>query len=139
MAVLATSPTDLHSESVRSLYNQLTVRLRDASHLQGVGGALLWDQEVMMPSKAAPVRAQQVAKASAALNSKAAGAWTAARKDLDFSKFAPFLEEQVRTLRQKVAYRMKGGVCEDARKINEKARVSLGLTEADECYKGYYQ
>ncbi|KAG0215007.1 hypothetical protein BGX33_001622 [Mortierella sp. NVP41] len=175
MAVLATSPTDLHSESVRSLYNQLTVRLRDASHLQGVGGALLWDQEVMMPSKAAPVRAQQmavlvgllhdmqispvlgslleelehrqsyrglverVAKASAALNSKAAGAWTAARKDLDFSKFAPFLEEQVKTLRQKVAYRMKGGVCEDARKINEKARVRLGLSEADECYNGYYQ
>ncbi|KAF9083104.1 hypothetical protein BGX29_003382 [Mortierella sp. GBA35] len=135
MAVLATSPTDLHSESVRSLYNQLTVRLRDASHLQGVGGILLWDQEVMMPSKAAPVRAQQVAKASAALNSKAAGAWTAARKDLDFSKFAPFLEEQVKTLRQ----RMKGGVCEDARKINEKARVRLGLSEADECYNGYYQ
>ncbi|KAF9403985.1 hypothetical protein BGZ94_004430 [Podila epigama] len=34
---------------------------------------------------------------------------------------------------------MKGGVCEEARKINEKARASLGLSETDECYKGYYQ
>lgn len=81
----------------------------------------------------------ELVKANAALNSKAVGAWVEARKESDFSKFAPFLEDQVKILRQKVTYKMKGGVCEEARKINEKARASLGLTEADECYKGYYQ
>lgn len=81
----------------------------------------------------------ELVKANAALNSKSVGAWVEARKESDFSKFAPFLQDQINILRQKVAYKMKGGVCEEARKINEKARASLGLTEADECYKGYYQ
>ncbi|KAG0067701.1 hypothetical protein BGZ90_000879, partial [Linnemannia elongata] len=81
----------------------------------------------------------ELVKANAALNSKSVGAWVEARKESDFSKFAPFLQDQVNILRQKVSYKMKGGVCEEARKINEKARASLGLTEADECYKGYYQ
>lgn len=80
-----------------------------------------------------------IVKAIAALNSKAVIAWVEARKESDFSKFAPYLQEQVDILRRKVAYMIKGGVCEEARKINEKARASLGLTEADECYKGYYQ
>ncbi|KAF9546724.1 hypothetical protein EC957_009484 [Mortierella hygrophila] len=197
MTVLAKSSTELRSESVRSLYDQLTARLKDLNHLNGISGLLQWDQEVMMPSKAAASRADQLStlagvshemqtsstlgslleeleqrqdlsaelnpyelanirlsrktykeetllpvelvKANAALNSKSVGAWVEARKESDFSKFAPFLQDQVNILRQKVAYKMKGGVCEEARKINEKARASLGLTETDECYKGYYQ
>ncbi|KAH7051805.1 putative carboxypeptidase [Linnemannia elongata] len=197
MTVLAKSSTELRSESVRSLYDQLTARLKDLNHLNGISGLLQWDQEVMMPSKAAASRAEQLStlagvshemqtssvlgslleeleqrqdlsaelnpyelanirlsrktykeetllpvelvKANAALNSKSVGAWVEARKESDFSKFAPFLQDQVNILRQKVSYKMKGGVCEEARKINEKARASLGLTEADECYKGYYQ
>ncbi|KAG0302995.1 hypothetical protein BGZ99_002848, partial [Dissophora globulifera] len=39
----------------------------------------------------------------------------------------------------KVAYKIKGGVCEEARRINDKARASQGLKAEDECYKGYYQ
>ncbi|KAF9139520.1 hypothetical protein BG015_002000 [Linnemannia schmuckeri] len=197
MTVLAKSSTELRSESVRSLYDQLTARLKDLNHLNGISGLLQWDQEVMMPSKAAASRAEQLStlagvshemqtssvlgslleeleqrqdlsaelnpyelanirlsrktykeetllpvelvKANASLNSKSVGAWVEARKESDFSKFAPYLQDQVNILRQKVAYKMKGGVCEEARKINEKARASLGLTEADECYKGYYQ
>ncbi|KAK3831354.1 MAG: putative carboxypeptidase [Linnemannia elongata] len=197
MTVLAKSSTELRSESVRSLYDQLSARLKDLNHLNGISGLLQWDQEVMMPSKAAASRAEQLStlagvshemqtssvlgslleeleqrqdlsaelnpyelanirlsrktykeetllpvelvKANAALNSKSVGAWVEARKESDFSKFAPFLQDQINILRQKVAYKMKGGVCEEARKINEKARASLGLTEADECYKGYYQ
>ncbi|KAF9908746.1 hypothetical protein EC991_009556 [Linnemannia zychae] len=197
MTVLAKSSTELRSESVRSLYDQLSARLKDLNHLNGISGLLQWDQEVMMPSKAAASRAEQLStlagvshemqtspvlgslleefeqrqelsaelnpyelanirlarktykeetllpvelvKANAALNSKSVGAWVEARKESDFSKFAPYLEDQVKILRQKVSYKMKGGVCEEARKINEKARASLGLTEADECYKGYYQ
>jgi carboxypeptidase Taq len=81
----------------------------------------------------------EVAKASAALSSKSAAAWAAARKESDFSKFAPFLEEQIKLLRQSMGYKIRGGSKEEARKINEKARASLGLSETDECYKGYYQ
>ncbi|KAK3846124.1 MAG: putative carboxypeptidase [Linnemannia gamsii] len=197
MTVLAKSSTELRSESVRSLYDQLSARLKDLNHLNGISGLLQWDQEVMMPSKAADSRAEQLStlagvshdmqtspvlgsileefeqrqelsaelnpfelanirlarktykeetllpvelvKANAALNSKSVGAWVEARKESDYSKFAPFLEDQIKILRQKVSYKMKGGVCEEARKINEKARASLGLTESDECYKGYYQ
>ncbi|KAG0295323.1 hypothetical protein BGZ96_011995 [Linnemannia gamsii] len=200
MTVPAKSAADLRSESVRSLYDQLIIHLKDLTHLNGISGILRWDQEVMMPKKAAGVRATQlstlagvkhekktspvlgalldelkrrrnsgelsavlnpyelanirlaqqdykeetvlpseIVKAIAALNSKAVVAWVEARKESDFSKFAPYLEDQVKILRQKVTYMIHGGVCEEARKINEKARTSLGLTEADECYKGYYQ
>lgn len=90
-----------------------------------------YKEETVLPS--------EIVKAIAALNSKAVVAWVEARKESDFSKFAPYLEDQVKILRQKVAYMIQGGVCEEARKINEKARTSLGLTETDECYKGYYQ
>ncbi|KAF9934099.1 hypothetical protein FBU30_003380 [Linnemannia zychae] len=197
MTVLAKSSAELRTESVRSLYDQLTARLKDLNHLNGISGLLQWDQEVMMPSKAAAARAEQLStlagvshemqtspvlgslleeleqrqdlatelnpyelanirlsrktykeetllpvelvKANAALNSRSVAAWVEARKESDFSKFAPFLEDQIKILRQKVGYKIKGGVCEEARRINEKARTSLGLTEADECYKGYYQ
>lgn len=60
MTVLAKSSTELRSESVRSLYDQLTARLKDLNHLNGIAGLLNWDQEVMMPSKAAASRADQV-------------------------------------------------------------------------------
>jgi Zn-dependent M32 family carboxypeptidase len=50
----------LKSESVRSLYDQLIVRLKDLTHLNGISGILQWDQEVMMPKKAARARAAQV-------------------------------------------------------------------------------
>ncbi|KAF9121148.1 hypothetical protein BGW39_010824 [Mortierella sp. 14UC] len=200
MTVSTASPADLRSESVRSLYNQLMARCKDISHINGIGGILHWDQEVMMPPKAASVRAEQmsvlvglmhdlqtssvhgalldelehrkatedlsavlnpyelanirlarktykeetlvpveIAKASAAHNSKSVAAWTAARKESDFSKFAPFLEEQVKLTRQSIGYKIRGGTNEEARRINEKARASLGLSETDECYKGYYQ
>ncbi|KAG0343579.1 hypothetical protein BG004_005200 [Podila humilis] len=201
MTVLAKNTTELSAETVRSLYEQLIVRTKEISHLQGIAGLLGWDQEVMMPSNAAGSRANQMSalagvvhaketdlalgsileelekrqsiqdlstelnpfelanirlsrktykeeallpselvQASAALTSKAIGAWAQARKESDYSKFAPYLEEQVELAREKVGYHMKGGVCEEARKINEKARAKLGLQgEADVCYKGYYQ
>ncbi|KAF9088085.1 hypothetical protein BGX23_007667 [Mortierella sp. AD031] len=200
MTVSASTSAELRSESVRALYDKVIVRREDITHISGIGGLLRWDQEVMMPSKAAAVRAEknstlmgvvhgmqiapelgaileeleyrqatedfsaifnpyelanirisrktykeetlipmENAKAGAALNSKAAAAWAEARKESDFAKFAPYLEERVKLLREAVGYKIRGGVAEDARKINEKARVSLGLTEADECYKGYYQ
>ncbi|KAG0210857.1 hypothetical protein BGX28_008824 [Mortierella sp. GBA30] len=200
MTVLAKTSTELSSESVRSLYNQLVVRVKEISHLQAVAGLTQWDQEVMMPPKAAAARADQLStlaglahdkqtspvlvsileelekrravddlsaelnpyelanirlshkavkeatllpselvKAIAALNSKSSQAWAEARKESNYAKFAPFLEDQIKTLREKVSYTIKGGVCEEARKINEKARASLGLKEGDECYKGYYQ
>ncbi|KAG0271222.1 hypothetical protein BGZ95_000975 [Linnemannia exigua] len=200
MTIPATTATDFRSESVRSLYDQLILHLKGLSHLKGINGILRWDQEVMMPKKAAAARAAQLStlaglthekktspilgalldeleyrittedlspalnpyelanirlarkdyqeetllptelvKNIAALNSKAVVAWVEARKESEFSKFAPFLEDQVKILRQKVAYKMKGGVCEDARLINQKARASLGLSDEDACYKGYYQ
>ncbi|KAI8596069.1 putative carboxypeptidase [Dissophora ornata] len=199
MTVLAkTTAEELSSQSVRSLYDQLAVRIKDLDTLRGVSGLLEWDQEVMMPPKAAEIRSQQLSvlaglshdaatspavgslldelngrqeelpielnpyelanirlanksfkeetclpaelvKANAALNSKAVGAWAEARKESDYSKFAPYLEQQITILRKKVGYTINGGVCEEARKINEKARASLGLKEGDECYKGYYQ
>ncbi|KAG0287081.1 hypothetical protein BGZ97_007200 [Linnemannia gamsii] len=200
MTVTTTTSADLRSESVRTLYDQVMARCKDIDHLNGIGGLLNWDQEVMMPPKATAVRSEQlsvlvgvlheiqtspvqgalldeleyrqqhedlsivlnpyelanirlarkaykeetlvpveVAKASAALSSKSAAAWAAARKESDFSKFAPFLEEQIKLLRQSMGYKIRGGSKEEARKINEKARASLGLSETDECYKGYYQ
>ncbi|KAF9277627.1 hypothetical protein BGZ68_009162 [Mortierella alpina] len=200
MTVLAKTSAELSTESVRSLYDQLIVRVKEISHLEAASGLLQWDQEVMMPPKAADSRADQVSalaglthglktapalgsileelekrqavqdlsaelnpyeianirlshkaikeatslpselvKTIASLNSKSCNAWAEARKESNFAKFAPFLEEQIRTLREKVAYKMKGGVCEEARKINEKARASLGLKDDDKCYKGYYQ
>ncbi|KAF9328343.1 hypothetical protein BG006_008462 [Podila minutissima] len=200
MTVLAKTTSELSSESVRSLYDQLVVKAKEISHLQGISGLLGWDQEVMMPTNSADSRANQLSalagvihaketssslgsileelekrqaaqdlstelnpyelanirlsrkaykaetllpselvQASASLTSKAVGAWAQARKESDYAKFAPYLEQQITLLRQKVGHHMKGGVCEEARKINEKARASLGLKEGDECYKGYYQ
>lgn len=60
MTVLANSSADLGSETVRSLFTQLSVLLKDISILQGVTRLLFWDQEVMMPAKAATIRAEQV-------------------------------------------------------------------------------
>ncbi|KAF9351632.1 hypothetical protein BGX26_010410 [Mortierella sp. AD094] len=200
MTALAKSSAELSSESARSLYDQLSVRIKDIVHLKGISGLLQWDQEVMMPPKAAAARATQssvlagltheaqtspvlgsileelekrkqtedlskvlnpyelaniriarhrykeetvlpaeLVKACAALDSAASGAWAQARKESDYSKFAPYLEEHVKLLRQKASYRLKSGVCEEARKINETARASLNLKEGEPCYKGYYQ
>ncbi|KAG0301116.1 hypothetical protein BGZ98_008609 [Dissophora globulifera] len=198
MTVLAkSSAADFSTASVRSLYDQFAARYKDLTTLLSVSGLLQWDQEVMMPPKAAAVRAQQMSvlaglnheagtspilgalleelhkredlakelnpyelanirlarksyqedtllpaelvKASAELNSTAVGAWVEARQQSDFSKFAPYLEQHVKLLREKVAYKIKGGVCEEARQINDKARASQGLKAEDECYKGYYQ
>ncbi|KAF9934101.1 hypothetical protein FBU30_003382 [Linnemannia zychae] len=201
MTVTATtSPADLRSESTRSLYDKVIARNKEITHLNGIHGLLHWDQEVMMPPKAADARSEQlsvlvgilhniqtapeygdildeleyrrtledfstlfnpyelanirmahrnykeetlvpveVAKASAALNSKSVAAWTAARKESDFSKFAPFLEEQIKITRQVIGYKIRGGANEEALRINQKARASLGLSDDQECYKGYYQ
>ncbi|KAF9999983.1 hypothetical protein BGZ65_004746 [Modicella reniformis] len=150
MTTLTKTSAELSSESVRSLYNKICTSLKDNSILQGVSALLGWDQEVMMPSKAADTRAQQaykeatalpseLVKESAALTSEAVAAWAEARKESDYSKFAPYLERQIKITRAKVAHRIKGGVCDEVRKINEKARASLNLKDTDECYKGYYQ
>ncbi|KAF9372865.1 hypothetical protein CPB97_000964 [Podila verticillata] len=37
------------------------------------------------------------------------------------------------------ALKIQGGICEEARLINEKARASLNLQLGDDCFKGYYQ
>ncbi|KAG0051886.1 hypothetical protein BGZ83_003213 [Gryganskiella cystojenkinii] len=200
MTVLAKSTAELSTESVRSLYEKLCVRLKEINHLQGIAGILQWDQEVMMPVKAADSRAEQLSvfagmaheletspilgsilqeledrqksqdlsselnayelanirlsrktykeetvypielvKASAALQSKASHAWIEARKESNYAKFAPYLQDQIDMLRKKVAYCMEAGLCEETRRINEKARASLGLKDGEECYKGYYQ
>ncbi|KAF9080640.1 hypothetical protein BGX29_005151, partial [Mortierella sp. GBA35] len=59
MTVASSFAADLRSESVRSLYDKLIARQKDINHINGIGGILHWDQEVMMPSKAAAVRAEQ--------------------------------------------------------------------------------
>jgi carboxypeptidase Taq len=82
---------------------------------------------------------KDVVREIASATAKANSAWKEAREASDFSKFAPFLEEQVKLARQSVGYKLNGGVCEEARKINQKARAALGLSDKDECYKGYYQ
>ncbi|KAG9071099.1 hypothetical protein KI688_008642 [Linnemannia hyalina] len=88
-------------------------------------------QETLVP--------KDVVRALATSTAKANGAWKEAREASDWSKFAPLLEEQVMLTRQKAAYMINGGVCEEARKINQKARAAQGLSDEDECYKGYYQ
>lgn len=60
MTVLAKTSAELSTESVRSLYDQLIVRVKEISHLEAASGLLQWDQEVMMPPKAADSRADQV-------------------------------------------------------------------------------
>ncbi|KAG0048561.1 hypothetical protein BGZ90_007589 [Linnemannia elongata] len=82
---------------------------------------------------------KDLVRAIAASTAKANCAWKEAREASDWSKFAPMLEEQVMLTRQNVAYLINGGVCEEARKINQKARAAQGLSDEDECYKGYYQ
>ncbi|KAF9292830.1 hypothetical protein BGZ88_006082 [Linnemannia elongata] len=82
---------------------------------------------------------KDLVRALATSTTKANCAWKEAREASDWSKFAPLLEEQVMLNRQKVAYMINGGVCEEARKINQKARAAQSLSDEDECYKGYYQ
>ncbi|KAF9344446.1 hypothetical protein BGX26_004355 [Mortierella sp. AD094] len=208
MTVLEETSQDPSKESIRSLYDQLRTHLEEIGNLQAILNILNWDQEVMMPPKAASARAEQAkyrssftmsslaalchrleaspelgrihdelekrqniqdlsielnpyelanirlsrkaykeeilypvefVKESVSLKSRAVEAWKEAREESNFSKFAPFFEDHIRILRLKVAYKMKGGMCEEARKINKKARASLNLNEDDECYKGYYE
>lgn len=54
----------------------------------------------------------ELVKVTAALNSKAVVAWAEARKESDFSKSAPLLEEQIKIQRQAASYKIKGGVSE---------------------------
>ena len=44
-----------------SAYEELLTRLKDIDLIRQIGGLLSWDQEVMMPPKAAPLRAEQLA------------------------------------------------------------------------------
>ena len=89
--------------------------------------------------KAATLVPKDIVQALMVANVKSTPAWKEAREKSDFSKFAPYLQDQVNILRQKVAYKIKGAMYEEARKTNEKARASLGLSDSDECFKGYYQ
>jgi carboxypeptidase Taq len=81
----------------------------------------------------------ELIKASSIAITKSSNAWKEARETSDFSKFAPSLEEQIRLLRQIVSYKMKGGIYEEAVRINKEARARLGLSDDDDCFKGYYQ
>ncbi|KAF9908749.1 hypothetical protein EC991_009559 [Linnemannia zychae] len=89
--------------------------------------------------KAGTLVPTELVKASSASVARSSNAWREARETSNFEKFAPCLEEQVRLLRETVTYKMKGGICEEAVRINKKARASLGLSNDDECFKGYYQ
>lgn len=89
--------------------------------------------------KEATVLTSEVVQAAAGLTARATGAWAQARKESNFSKFAPLLEEHIQLARHIAALKIRGGVCETARQINEKARASLNLQPGDECFKGYYQ
>ncbi|KAF9298199.1 hypothetical protein BGZ74_009496 [Mortierella antarctica] len=200
MTVLREPFTDHSSETAHSLYDKLCVHLKEIMQLQGIEGLLQWDQEAMMPPKAAAARANQssalagaihqkkiapalgallselehrhtltdlsadlnpyelanirlalkqwkeatvltseVVQAAAGLTARATGAWAQARKESNFSKFAPLLEEHIQLARHIAALKIRGGVCETARQINEKARASLNLQPGDECFKGHYQ
>ena len=44
-----------------SAYEELLTRLKDIDLIRQIGGLLSWDQEVLMPPKAAPLRAEQLA------------------------------------------------------------------------------
>ncbi|KAG0271225.1 hypothetical protein BGZ95_000978 [Linnemannia exigua] len=81
----------------------------------------------------------ELVKANTAAIARSSSAWKEARESSDFSKFAPFLEEQIRLIREIVSHKIKGNISEEAFQINKKARVSLGLSEEDECFQGYYQ
>lgn len=89
--------------------------------------------------KAAILVPKDIVQALAVAITKSTCAWKGAREESNFSQFAPYLQDQVNILRQRVAYMIKGDMYEEARKINEKARASLGLSGDDECFKGYYQ
>ena len=49
-----------------SAYDELLERLKDIDMIGQIGGLLGWDQEVLMPPKAAALRAEQLAWASKA-------------------------------------------------------------------------
>ena len=44
-----------------SAYEELLSRLKDIDLIRQIGSLLSWDQEVLMPPKAAPLRAEQLA------------------------------------------------------------------------------
>ena len=44
-----------------SAYEELLTRLKDIDLIRQIGSLLSWDQEVLMPPKAAPLRAEQLA------------------------------------------------------------------------------
>ena len=44
-----------------SAYEELLARLKDIDLIRQIGSLLSWDQEVMMPPQAAPLRAEQLA------------------------------------------------------------------------------
>lgn len=94
---------------------------------------------VLKQWKEATVLTPEVVQASVGLIARASGAWAQARKESDFSKFAPLLEEHIQLASRIAALKIQGGVCEEARLINEKDRASLNLQPGDECFKEYYQ
>ncbi|KAG0013325.1 hypothetical protein BGZ82_002178, partial [Podila clonocystis] len=170
MTVLREPSIDHSSETTRSLYSKLCVYLKEIMQLQGIEGLLQWDQETMMPPKAAAARANQssalagaihekkiapalgailselehrhtttdisadlnpyelanirlalkqwkeatvltseLVQTSAGLIARATGAWAQARKESNFSKFAPLLEEHVQLARRIAALKIRGG------------------------------
>ncbi|KAF9124649.1 hypothetical protein BGW39_007982 [Mortierella sp. 14UC] len=71
----------------------------------------------------------ELVEASSTATTKSVSAWEKVRETSDFSKFAPFLEEQIRLIRQTATYKMKGGICKEAIRINKKACASLILLD----------
>lgn len=69
MTVLGEPFIDHTFETARSLYSKLCVYLKEIMQLQGIEGLLQWDQETMMPPKAAAARANQVICTSVVLAS----------------------------------------------------------------------
>lgn len=61
-------------EPMSTEYEQLVAELRETATLASVAATLGWDQEVMMPAAAAPLRSQQAALLSALVHERRTGA-----------------------------------------------------------------
>ncbi|KAF9161154.1 hypothetical protein DFQ26_004820 [Actinomortierella ambigua] len=82
----------------------------------------------------------ELAQARSRLSNEAPIAWTAARKESDFSKLAPFLKDWIKISRDWAQIKIKAGTAPEASRIHNEA-LSLLTTEEDKkkCFKGYYQ
>ncbi|KAF9972088.1 hypothetical protein BGZ73_004823 [Actinomortierella ambigua] len=82
----------------------------------------------------------EVTQARSRLTNEAPIAWTAARKESDFNKLAPFLKDWIKVARDEARIKIKAGTAPEAKRIHEEA-LSLLTTDEEKakCFKGYYQ